>query len=428
MKSSGLVERLSAPLIVGFFLIATIEQFYKSLSWGHDNWCMTECLINYAGGFVRRGLPGELALSVSSISGTPPNIIVVITCLLLLAGLILFYCRKATKKLPAFLIASPIVLGIPAYNDFLVRKDTLCIAILILCLIIEKTKHSIVLKNILINLLGIAAILSHEGFIFYGFLSIIAFRYFQSEKKLLSTIVSFSPMILAFCVSSIYHGNELTAVAINKSLVTVWHNIDPSDKDINVPSCAITSLKYSLTNCPWMGYSVLWEISYHIYTPIAWLTTIIICYVYLLEFIVLNPSETNETIRSHEVEKSRLFVILTAQLIFISPLFIIGWDYGRWIFLWTASSLAIYLLGLNWNDQYLIKVTAYVAECQKKIRLPWTPQKWHLLFFGVPVCSWSVFSYFHASPLGNQVDFIYQSFFHNAFFIYSTFFPLKWPF
>jgi len=312
MKSSGLVERLSAPLIVGFFLIATIEQFYKSLSWGHDNWCMTECLINYAGGFVRRGLPGELALSVSSIIGISPNVIIVIGCFLLLLGLILFYCRKATKNLPAFLIASPIVLGIPAYNDFLVRKDTLCIAILILCLIVEKTKHSIVLKNILINLLGIAAILSHEGFIFYGFLSIIAFRYFQSEKKLLSTIVSFSPMILAFCVSSIYHGNELTAVAINKSLVTVWHNIDPSDKDINFPSCAITSLKYSLTNCPWMGYSVLWEISYHIYTPIAWLTTIIICYVYLLEFIVLNPSETNETIRSHEVEKSRLFVILTA--------------------------------------------------------------------------------------------------------------------
>jgi hypothetical protein len=386
---------------------------------------MTECLINYAGGFVRRGLPGELALSASSISGISPNVIIVIACFLLLVGLILFYCRKVTRKMPAFLIFSPIVLGIPAFNDFLVRKDTLCIAILILCLIIEKTKCSILLKNILINLLGITAILSHEGFIFYGFLSIIAYRYFRSEKKLINIIISFSPMILTFSISSIYHGDELTALAINKSLISVWHSIDPSDKDINFPSCAITSLKYSLTNCPWMGYSVLSEISYHIYTPIAWLATIIICYGYILEFIVVNPSETNGVISSLEVEKSRLFVILTAQLIFISPLFMIGWDYGRWIFLWTASSLAIYLLGLNWNDQFLLKVTTYVAGFQKKIRLPWTPQKWHLLFFGIPVCSWSVFSYLHATPLGNQVDFIYQSLFHKTFFNYSTFFPLK---
>jgi hypothetical protein len=425
MKSSGLVERISAPLIVVFFLIATIEQFYKSLSWGHNNWCMTECLINYAGGFVRRGLPGELALFVSSISGISPNVIIVIACFLLLVGLILFYCRKATRKLPAFLIFSPIVFGIPAFNDFLVRKDTLCIAILILCIIIEKTKYSILLKNILINLLGITAILSHEGFFFYGFLSIIAFRYFQSEKRLINIIISFLPMILTFAISSIYHGDELTAIAINKSLISVWHCIDPSDKDINFPSCAITSLKYSLTNCPWMGYSVLWEISYHIYTPIAWLTTIIICYVYLLEFIIVNPSETNGVISSLEVEKSRLFVILTAQLIFISPLFMIGWDYGRWIFLWTASSLAIYFLGVNWNDQFLLKVTTYVAGLQNKIRLPWTPQKWHLLFFGIPVCSWSVFSYLHATPIGNQVDFIYQSLLHKTFFIYSTFLPLR---
>ena len=425
MKFSELAERISAPLIVVFFLIATIEQFYNSLFWGHNNWCMTECLINYAGGFVRRGLPGELALSVSSISGILPNIIIVIACFLLLVGLILFYCRKVTRKMPAFLIFSPIVLGIPAFNDFLVRKDTLCIAILILCLIIEKTKYSILLKNILINLLGITAILSHEGFIFYGFLSIVTYRYFRSEKKLINIIISFSPMILTFAISSIYHGDELTALAINKSLISVWHSIDPSDKDINFPSCAITSLKYSLTNCPWMGYSVLSEISYHIYTPIAWLATIIICYGYLLEFIVVNPSDTNGVIFSLEVEKSRLFVILTAQLIFISPLFMIGWDYGRWIFLWSASSSAIYLLGLNWNDQFLLKVTTYVAGFQKKIRLPWTPQKWHLLFFGIPVCSWSVFSYLHATPLGNQVDFIYQSLFHKTFFNYSTFFPLK---
>jgi hypothetical protein len=425
MRSTKIKKIVSGPLIIFVFCVATIEQFYNSLFWGHNNWCMTECLINYAGGFVRRGLPGELALSASSISGISPNVIIVIACFLLLVGLILFYCRKITRKMPAFLIFSPIVLGIPAFNDFLVRKDTLCMAILILCLIIEKTKCSILLKNILINLLGITAILSHEGFIFYGFLSIIAYRYFRSEKKLINIIISFSPMILTFAISSIYHGDELTALAINKSLISVWHSIDPSDKDINFPSCAITSLKYSLTNCPWMGYSVLSEISYHIYTPIAWLATIIICYGYLLEFIVVNPSETNGVISSLEVEKSRLFVILTAQLIFISPLFMIGWDYGRWIFLWTASSLAIYLLGLNWNDQFLLKVTTYVAGFQKKIRLPWTPQKWHLLFFGIPVCSWSVFNYLHATPLGNQVDFIYQALFHKTFFNYSTFFPLK---
>ncbi len=44
--------------------------------------------------------------------------------------------------------------------------------------------------------------------------------------------------------------------------------------------------------------------------------------------------------RSLEV-KTRVTAILLAQLIFISPLFLLGFDYGRWLFFWVASTVMI---------------------------------------------------------------------------------------
>jgi hypothetical protein len=50
-------------ILVGLLLWAFASQLLAALSWGHDSYQLTEWLINYAGGFVRRGLPGWLPVS-----------------------------------------------------------------------------------------------------------------------------------------------------------------------------------------------------------------------------------------------------------------------------------------------------------------------------------------------------------------------------
>ena len=422
MKVTRVLNLISSPVMIILFCMAACEQFCQSLSWGHNNWCMNECLINYAGGFVRRGFFGQLALSLSEITGIPANIIVIVICFIMMLALIAFFCWKSLGRLPSIIIFSPILLGGPTFQDFLIRKDTLCIVLFIACLFVEKSKSVLWFRNLLINIIGFVAILCHEGFIFYGFSAILAVRYFAARESIYKSIAGFSPMILAFLLSSYFHGNESTAEAINTSLVKVWHHIEPNNTDIYHPSCAIYSLKYNFSNCPWNGYSLLWEINYHVYTPLAWVGTILLCFIYLLSTMQSDSKNQTACSSSMEIERGRFLVILLLQLLFIFPLFIIGWDYGRWIFLWTSSSVALYLLGLNWSNPTLERATNTVIRCHQMIRLPWVPQRWHLLFLGIPLCSWSVFSYLQATPFGYQADYFLKLFSHKSLF--DTIYPL----
>ncbi|MEY3896903.1 MAG: hypothetical protein RLZZ214_2424 [Verrucomicrobiota bacterium] len=43
-------------LLSGLLLWAFTSQLIAALSWGHDSWQHTKCLIKDTGGFVRRGL------------------------------------------------------------------------------------------------------------------------------------------------------------------------------------------------------------------------------------------------------------------------------------------------------------------------------------------------------------------------------------
>jgi alkylation response protein AidB-like acyl-CoA dehydrogenase len=48
---------------------------------------------------------------------------------------------------------------------------------------------------------------------------------------------------------------------------------------------------------------------------------------------------TEQNIRKYEL----LLSIMVFQLCCVLPLFVLGWDFGRWIFLWTASSVVVFL-------------------------------------------------------------------------------------
>jgi hypothetical protein len=414
MKTSGKAINMGATILLGIiFLMAMSQQVQKAFYWGHESWCITEWLINYQGGFVRRGLPGQIIFILSDISGIRGDVVAITFSLLALLFLMVFFLRNSKGRLPVALIFSPLLLGCPVFGEFIVRKDSLCIVGLIGCILVEKTRLPELSKTLLINFIGVAMVLSHEGFIFVAFTSIIAMRFLSTNTGLIRCLINFSPMVGAFLVSSYFHGTESTAIAINNSLLNLWHNINPNDISIGNPSCAIDSLKYNLTNCPWMGYTVFWEKSNHIY---AWFATIVLSIVYLLGMV--HPNSTDQ-VSNHSIlaaERTRLFLILVFQLASISPLFVIGVDYGRWIFLWINSSLVIYLIGLNWERSVLSNIMTWAEFPARLMRVPWEPRSWHLLFFGIPGCLWSVNHFLQTTPIGNQLNHFYRIYFQKSLF------------
>ena len=119
-------------IILGIPLNLYKNRFYD------NSWTVGEWLISYAGGFVRRGLPGELIHFISTQYSLSPILLVWIfsvlslVCLILL---ILYFCKNSFEK--SFLLSQLIILA-PISEDFLVRKDTLIVFLYGLCLLMLK--------------------------------------------------------------------------------------------------------------------------------------------------------------------------------------------------------------------------------------------------------------------------------------------------
>ena len=90
----------------------------------YDNsWTVGEWLISYAGGFIRRGLPGQVIFYLSSNLDINPIFLtwlISVSSILFLFILVRIFSWGTFEK--SFLLSSLILLG-PISDDYLVRKD-----------------------------------------------------------------------------------------------------------------------------------------------------------------------------------------------------------------------------------------------------------------------------------------------------------------
>ena len=104
-------------IILGIPLNLYKNRFYD------NSWTVGEWLISYAGGFVRRGLPGELIHFISAQYSLNPILIVWFFSLVSLVSLILLilnFCKNLFEK--SFLLSQLIILA-PLSKNYFVRKD-----------------------------------------------------------------------------------------------------------------------------------------------------------------------------------------------------------------------------------------------------------------------------------------------------------------
>ena len=133
-----------------------------------DSWTVGEWLISYSGGFVRRGLPGEIIHFISSKFSISPILLVWIIstfALLFLSKLLLNFCKKSFDK---SLLLSQLIILAPISEDYFIRKDSLIVLLYGLSLLTLKYLYKKNLSKsiciLCVNLLSIIAILSHESY------------------------------------------------------------------------------------------------------------------------------------------------------------------------------------------------------------------------------------------------------------------------
>ena len=384
-------------IILGIPLNLYKNRFYD------NSWTIGEWLISYAGGFVRRGLPGQVIHHISNSYLISPILLIWIfsvSALISLAILLLHFCKDLFQK--SFLLSQLIILA-PISEDYLIRKDTLLVLLYGLSLLVIKKfnqkKISIFYSILFVNFFSIIGILSHEAYGIWGLpsLTIIFYLLNRGFKKgiyqsILISILYLIPSIISFTFCWFFKGNLEQSLLIHAS----WQNLKdilPTLGSLNEsqPLGAIaaigwgTSQIYITSLFTQFNLLIFWH-------PGMWLLTI---YIVLRLFIGKKQDQFQSAKRS----------IVCLQLIAFSPLFLFV-DVGRWIFMWLTSSALLFsfLVKVFGIKKVLFYTEGFKgAKILKKIIpsfMSYKTYKIFLLSIGLPHCCWSVGRYIVSNPIG----------------------------
>ena len=320
----------SKNILFVLIFIVSISQLLKFYSFyiEYSEWQYTDWLINYQGGFIRRGLIGEILFKIYHTFNIDLSILVLIT----VSTLILFISFLLVKTihhisnryLDILTFLSPGFFLYPLMNSEVVgRKDILMIsAIGFFCFFGNRMKKNFLLIT-LISLLLLTS-LSHTAFLFYS--PYLIFIYYLIMKKKNFYISSLEKIILS-----------LTLILMFSLIFFNQGNQSQVDEICN-------SIKmYVLENCSNRGQMV-WlsgnlenylfqkiNIGYNFYK-----TSLIYIFSFLAVFFFLGLKVHNSKISKQNKDiffgKNPLFIFLLLFL-FTGPVYIIGLDWGRYIYI-----------------------------------------------------------------------------------------------
>lgn len=333
---------LKLPFYKGLTILSLILFFFKNLlseisssSYLSNKWTIGEWLINYEGGFVRRGLPGQIIYFISSQLNISPIIIVKLISIISIIGFILIITFFVFRLIPLTFILSPFLLNLPE----ILRKDFFILFLygLNLLIIYWYLKGKFISKLdlfIFINTVSTIAILSHEKYIFFALPSLFIFlnnlvlkkkNNLLSYNSLIKTLFFLLPSIICLISVLTHRGDLSTSNSINNSWVIIKNLIGDSNtwikSEIDLMS-PIGSLSWDISKAIEVRNSVLY---YFYIWPLYYLIGIY-C------FIIGGGRETLEL----------RIQIIVLQILCMSPLFYVSSDYGRLLFYLLSSSCLIY--------------------------------------------------------------------------------------
>lgn len=390
----------AAPLLVLWLMVGTVGlvQVFKTQSLGQSPWNLGEWLINYSGGFVRRGLPGEVASLLSGVFNISPAIVVWFFSIASYLALLFVSWGICKNLIPPVLFLSPVLFLAPVLTSGLVKKDAfllLCFA-LTLNQVTEISDFSNPLnKRVLaLNLICVVALLTHESFFFFALPTLVLLagetstrRRCISCKSLLAGAARLSPALTTAGLTLIFKGTQAQSQKIWQS----WSSFSDTwlGRDFFPPSPpsegAIQAIGWTTAEGLSLSASILDDFHGIFWDPLIWIITTS-CVGLFLSCVVFRT-----------LEKSKVHQALIFQFLCITPLFALGWDFGRWIVLWSISSSLLICTLTRIEHRSNLTSKRPATATSNSVNLPLNAKISALIpFFGIPACCWQ-FEYFWTS-------------------------------
>lgn len=305
-----------------------------------EHWNFADWLINYEGGFVRRGILGQALLCLYNQFGMniglTLHIISLLSTFALIALVITIFIKK---RLSLFILPTVVMLGTFAINDITsFRRDQFMLLIIFLILYLYKKymTSNYIIYYLLFCVTGILVILVHEAsfFCFVPFIFMHQCKLFNI-KNLIKSALFLLPIIASMGFCCIYKGDETTANII-------WQSYQPYFVDTYGEPLTMSEAVNALT------WDTMYAVKHHLkmnylifprmfFWPIAFIATFYLC---------ANVNRFNMfKYESKEANSVSLTSILIFQFISLLPMFtVLSCDLGRITLYWTITSFFIYAL------------------------------------------------------------------------------------
>ena len=214
--------------LISFFLILFVAHgvyvyWYKlwlCLPFDSASFQLTEILISYRGGFVRRGFLGELLYQTSLATGVNGLDLGCWICLVIYLTLFGYFVVKFKERhLCWWLLCCPLMFGL---TQDIVRKDFMLMWVSVGIYLLLRDPDAGVMKRIGAGLLAVFALLMHEAYIFWG-IPLMVLLMLHGRHKVVSwgVVLTVAGVFVLMCVNK-------GSATIVRAIVDSWNNLLPA--------------------------------------------------------------------------------------------------------------------------------------------------------------------------------------------------------
>jgi hypothetical protein len=373
-----------------------------------DHYGFSSILINYESGFTRRGLTGEIYRFLSLVPHNPKIFLTFLTSILYIILIIIFY-NKFYTKLNFIFLFSPFLLGFPLLSTTILRTDIFLIIVFWLYVKLSIKFLNNTKKKFFIYFLNLVGLLIHEVFFFMIFVFNFLL-YFNVSKNFLILLINsvYRNIFNIIFLLIMYFYNLKIGINLDYSIIVNKWNELWSFNNIGFRCSSLEVLKYYNMNVIDMRNLLINNNNFYIF--FSWILIFIFGFISCIN-----------TCRYNKTEKINLSIILLLQSFSFLPLFLLAWDYGRWLFYIFFSSLIIFD-----SLRHMLKLEIYLSKIsflKELINIKYNNiLAFLILFIGVPACCMTISSFFGSSIFGYLIHkfFLYfdYDFIRNFFQIF----------
>lgn len=325
-------------LMIGYLVLRILQRVifaWNDLNRYSSSWGVTDYMINYQGGYVRRGLVGEIIYQMSLLNTfIDPRCYMVLISTVSIVLVVWFFIRNFRKHGLCWWILPLNVCLMGAYD--LIRKDFLCALLVILTFHVCSHVRKPWLRLVVVMMLAGLSLNVHECTFFM--MCPMLMWLFLREKGVGMTykcLGVFIPVVL-MAVVCFHKGDVMVAEKIWRS----WASADEAFA-VGSPCASIQAI----------GWETRYAVDYHLnvnflkpsYFIYGWYSKPIVwC---LIVFVTINVTflhKRKENLKESE-EVGRLLSILVFQFFSLLPMFtVLSCDGARICFYWLVSSMTVY--------------------------------------------------------------------------------------